>query len=88
MGTETRGANGALTRVDAAEIQRIEADAERVMLQRKIDASQQQIRSSVEQLGDRFKDGLDWRGWVRRHPLEAVGIAFGVGVLLGARRYL
>ncbi len=88
MGTRTGGPNGALTRVDAAEVQRIEADSERVLLQRKIDSSQQQIRDSVEQLGDRFKDRLDWRGWVRRHPIEAVGIAFGVGVLLGARRYL
>lgn len=80
--------NGALTRVDAAELAQIEADADRVLLERKIAASQHQIRSSVDMLGDRFRHRLDWKGWVSRHPLEAVGIAFGVGVLLGARRYL
>lgn len=83
-----RDTNGTLIRVDAAEIERIEADADRVMLQRKIDASQRQIKDSVERLGEHFKDRVDWRGWVARHPFEAVGIAFGVGVLLGARRYL
>lgn len=31
---------------------------------------------------------MDWRGWVREHPWEAVGIAFAVGVFLGARPYL
>jgi ElaB/YqjD/DUF883 family membrane-anchored ribosome-binding protein len=80
--------NGTLTRIGGPEIMAPEADEGHVALPSQVQASRQQIRDSVELLEHRLQERLDWRAWVRNHPVEAVGIAFGVGVLLGARRYL
>ena len=79
------GANGALTRLGEMDVDR---DADHEALTQQVEASRQKIRDGVELLEHRLHERLDWRAWVRQYPIEATGIAFGVGVLLGARRYL
>ena len=53
-----------------------------------IEGSRLKISDSLESLHDEVERKTDWRGWVREHPLEAVGVAFFVGLVVGARPYL
>lgn len=42
------------------------------------------LRSNLEELGERLKSALDWRKRVRSNPGAAFAIAFGGGVILAA----
>ena len=53
-----------------------------------IEGSRSKIADSLETLHDEVERRTDWRGWVREHPLESVGVAFFVGLVVGARPYL
>lgn len=57
-------------------------------LRRAIEESRRQITDNIELLQDEVEERVNWRGWVDKHPWEAVGIVFCVGVFLGARPYL
>jgi ElaB/YqjD/DUF883 family membrane-anchored ribosome-binding protein len=57
-------------------------------LREAIEGSRMKISDSLESLQDEVERKTDWRGWVREHPLEAVGVAFFVGLVVGARPYL
>ena len=57
-------------------------------LRRAIEESRRQVTSSLDDVQDKISEGIDWKGWVRKHPLEAVGAAFFVGFVFGARPYL
>jgi ElaB/YqjD/DUF883 family membrane-anchored ribosome-binding protein len=59
------------------EILRAEADIAR---------TRQAVASSVMALQQEISRAFDWREWVRRRPVEAVAVAFGVGALLGLVR--
>ncbi len=87
MGSQA-GTSTSLTRADRVEMLHPGEDANHAEIAKKVEASRQQIRESVGLIEQRLHERLDWRGWVRDHPVESVGIAFGIGVLLGARRYL
>jgi glycine zipper-containing protein DUF883 len=39
------------------------------------------ITETVDQLGNRFEQTLDWRTYVSDHPLAALGVAAGIGFL-------
>jgi len=39
------------------------------------------ISQTVEQIGERIKEKLDWRGYVRDSPYWALGVAAGLGYL-------
>lgn len=41
------------------------------------------VTTSVTALQRELARTFDWRAWVAARPLEAVGVAFVVGVLLG-----
>ncbi|MBH24397.1 MAG: hypothetical protein CMH57_08100 [Myxococcales bacterium] len=59
-----------------------------VDLRRSIEASRRQITDSFQDLREEVTERLDWKGWVREHPWEAVGTAFFVGFVIGSRPYL
>lgn len=42
------------------------------------------ITDTVDKLTDRVQETFDWRSYVRRYPLAAVGAAAGTGILLSA----
>jgi hypothetical protein len=44
------------------------------------------VARSVLELQRELSRAMDWREWIRRKPLAAVSLAFGLGFLLG-RRY-
>jgi ElaB/YqjD/DUF883 family membrane-anchored ribosome-binding protein len=47
-----------------------------------IAARRESITETVDELNDRFQETLDWRTYVTNHPLAAVGIAAGLGLLV------
>jgi hypothetical protein len=57
-------------------------------LQRAIRNTQGELESSLAELKGVMNESLDWRTWVRRHPLPAIGVAALIGVRLGRGRWL
>jgi ElaB/YqjD/DUF883 family membrane-anchored ribosome-binding protein len=84
----TGAAAGALTRVDAGEGQLVLERDDTEAIEQAMGQARQQIEDGLETLQDKIQKRTDVTAWVRDHPLEAVGIAFGLGFLLGARPYL
>lgn len=80
------GAAGALTRVGDGELLLERDDTEAI--EEAMGQARQQIEDGLETLQGKIQQRTDVTAWVREHPLEAVGIAFGLGFLLGARPYL
>jgi len=58
-------------------------DPERIRAE--IESARAEIADSLLALRDEVSDRLDWRAFVRRKPLVALGMAFAVGYLLGKR---
>lgn len=49
-----------------------------------IAATRESITDTVDRLNDRFQETFDWRTYVTRHPMVAVGVATGLGLLVSA----
>lgn len=47
-----------------------------------IAAKRESISETVDRLSDRVQETFDWRTHVIRHPLAAIGVAAGLGVLV------
>lgn len=47
-----------------------------------IEARRESITETVDRLSDRFQETFDWRTYVARYPLVAVGLAAGLGLLV------
>jgi hypothetical protein len=47
--------------------------------------SRAQVARSLIELQREVARVVDWREWIRRKPLVAVSVAFGLGLLLGRR---
>ena len=45
-------------------------------------ARRESITHTVDQLGDKIHEVLDWRGYVRRYPYACMGVALGTGLLV------
>lgn len=58
--------------------------ASTVELERQLTVEKEQLRTSLERLGDRAGEVVDWRHQMRRHPAETLGVAVLVGVMVGA----
>jgi hypothetical protein len=41
------------------------------------------VARSLGELQRELARAVDWREWIRRQPVLAVGVAFGLGLLLG-----
>jgi ElaB/YqjD/DUF883 family membrane-anchored ribosome-binding protein len=48
-----------------------------------IASTRESITETVDQLSDRFQQTLDWRTYVKDYPLVAMGVALGLGFLVG-----
>jgi hypothetical protein len=62
---------------DARALARAEADIHR---------ARDKVALSLTALQDEISRSMDWREWVRRKPRLALGLALGLGFLLGRRR--
>lgn len=60
-----------------------EADVERstAVIRQDIAKEKENISQTIEQIGERIKDELDWREHVKESPYWAMGIAAGLGYL-------
>ena len=60
-----------------------EADVERSTedIRQDIAKEKENISQTVEQIGERIKEKLDWRGYVKDSPYWALGAAAGLGYL-------
>jgi ElaB/YqjD/DUF883 family membrane-anchored ribosome-binding protein len=47
-----------------------------------IAATRDDIAVTVDKLTDRVQETLDWKSYVERHPLAAIGVAAGAGLLI------
>ena len=50
-------------------------------IRRDIARAEQEMSQTVEQIGDRIKEKLDWQEYVRESPYLVLGIAAGLGYL-------
>ena len=62
---------------DLDEVERIRAS---------IEVTRDQISHALNDVQDGVQETLDWKLWVKKHPKETIGIAFGIGFLLGRGR--
>lgn len=53
-------------------------------LERQLTVEKEHLRTSLERLGDRASEVVDWRHRMRRRPAETLGVAVLVGVVVGA----
>jgi len=57
-------------------------------LEEAIRSTRGQLDQSLAELKGVMDESLDWRSWVRRHPLPAIGVAALIGLRLGRGRWL
>ena len=50
-----------------------------------IELARKQVARSVSELQREIARSFDWREWIRRKPMVAMSLAFGLGLLLGRR---
>lgn len=83
-----RGESGELTKRGGTDLVRRDhsADEERILqIRESMQESREKIAESLDQLRFEMQEAVDWRAWVEEHPWETVGIAFGVGFMIGFR---
>ncbi len=51
-----------------------------------IDSAREKVARSVVALHREIARTMDWREWVSRNARLSIGVAFGLGLLLGRRR--
>lgn len=56
----------------------------RVELERQLQDEKLALRDSLDRLGTRASEAVDWRQHVRRRPVEALGAAMVLGAIVGA----
>jgi ElaB/YqjD/DUF883 family membrane-anchored ribosome-binding protein len=78
-------AEGALITHEAAPLKILDSSEDTLELHGAIDAARTQIEASLTDIREIVKKRTDWRASVRRTPYRAVGVAFGLGFLLGLR---
>ena len=47
-----------------------------------IASRRESITQTVDQLGEKIHEALDWRGYVRRYPYASLGLAVGTGFVV------
>ncbi len=59
-----------------------EAERSSERIRQDIAAKRETISETVDRLGERIQEKLDWRGYVSEYPYLAIGAAAGVGFLV------
>ncbi len=72
--------------IDAHTAGQAPVDAELTQLEAEIAAARARVAASANALQRQLAQATDWRTWVAREAVLALGLAFGVGFLLGRRR--
>jgi len=60
----------------------LESDRSAEEIRQDIAARRESITDTVDRLSDRFQETFDWRTYVARNPLAAIGVAAGLGLLV------
>lgn len=55
-------------------------------IKHEIEQQREALGANLERLEERFRAVTNWRTYLERKPLVALGIAFGGGLLLAIRR--
>jgi hypothetical protein len=58
-------------------------DAALVQAEAEIAKTREVVARSLGELQRELARAIDWREWIRRQPVLAGGVAFGLGLLLG-----
>ena len=66
-------------------MRRVLDESERKALLAGINSTRDEISSTLGALRGLVHDSLDWRAWVRRHPMPALAAAALAGFSLGRR---
>lgn len=53
-------------------------------IRQNIAATRESITDTVDRLNDKFQETFDWRTYVSRNPMVAIGVAAGIGFLVSA----
>ena len=61
-------------------------DEELAHLEAEIAAARERVAASAGALQRQLEQATDWRVWVGREAVVCLGLAFGVGYLLGRRQ--
>lgn len=62
------------------------AEWDKSVLRANISRTREELVGTAEELKDTVRANLEWRTWICRHPMAALGTVFGLGVWLGSRR--
>lgn len=49
-----------------------------------IAARRESISQTVNRLGERIHETLDWKGYIARYPYASIGVAVGAGLIVGS----
>ena len=70
---------------DNQETRQLATDPEQLQLEAEIAQVRDRVASSAGALQRQLAQATDWRTWIGREPALALGLAFGLGLLLGRR---
>jgi hypothetical protein len=73
-------------RVDDQMAETAPVDAELTQLEIEIAAARERVAASASALQRQLAQVTDWRTWVGREAVLALGLAFGLGFVLGRTR--
>ncbi len=62
------------------------AEWDKALLRANINKTRDELVGTAEELKDTVRANLNWRTWIYRYPVAALGTALGIGILLGSRR--
>lgn len=62
------------------------AEWDKALLRANITKTREELVDTAEELKDTVRANLDWRTWVSRYPVVALGAVLVLGVWVGSRR--
>ncbi|MDB4982689.1 MAG: hypothetical protein JWM82_3441 [Myxococcales bacterium] len=72
--------------IDSQRTEPASVDAELTQLEAELAAARERVAASASSLQRQLEQATDWRTWVAREAVVALGLAFGLGFLLGRGR--
>jgi hypothetical protein len=72
--------------IDSQRTDPASVDAELTQLEAELAAARERVAAAASSLQRQLEQATDWRTWVAREAVVALGLAFGLGFLLGRGR--